>query len=65
MSAAAPVPLPAGESGPTRRPWWRRPAVRLGATALTLLVLALVLPFDELVVALRRLPAMAWPIGFR
>jgi hypothetical protein len=58
------VPAPTerdAEAVSTRRPLWRHPLVRVGGSLLILGLLALVLPFDELVRALRGVPVWIWP----
>jgi glycosyltransferase 2 family protein len=48
---------------PERIPVWRRPVVRLTASAVILALLVLALPFHELVAALRGMPLWAWPLA--
>ena len=57
---------PASATGPAgapeaRRPPWRHPAVRILGSAAILGLLFTVLPFGELLAALRRVPRMVWP----
>ncbi len=46
-----------------RVPLWRRPAVRLAASAAILALLFVAIPFSELMAALRRMPLWAWPLA--
>jgi hypothetical protein len=48
---------------PVRVPLWRRPVVRLTASAAILALLVVALPFRDLVEALRRMPAWVWPLA--
>jgi glycosyltransferase 2 family protein len=50
-------------TAPARAPLWRRPAVRIGVSALILGLLVVALPFDELLAALLRMPWWAWPLA--
>jgi uncharacterized protein (TIRG00374 family) len=54
---------PAPSLAPASIPIWRRPVVRLTVSAAVLALLVLALPFHELVEALRRMPAWAWPVA--
>lgn len=46
-----------------RVPVWRRPIVRIAGSAVILGLLFVALPIHELVDALRRMPAWAWPLA--
>ncbi|MGH7710312.1 MAG: lysylphosphatidylglycerol synthase transmembrane domain-containing protein [Gemmatimonadaceae bacterium] len=48
---------------PVRLSLWRRPVVRLSASAAILALLVVALPFRDLVDALRRMPAWVWPLA--
>ncbi len=48
---------------PAPRAWWKRTSIRLAVSGLVLAALLLALPFDELIEAVRSIPAGVWPVA--
>lgn len=49
--------------GVVQRAWWRHPGVRVGGSLLVLAALFTVLPFSQLLAAIRRVPPATWPLA--
>ncbi|MEQ1896961.1 MAG: lysylphosphatidylglycerol synthase transmembrane domain-containing protein [Vicinamibacterales bacterium] len=49
--------------GPAPPAWWKRPPTRLAFSGLVLAALFLLLPFRELVEAIRSIPVAVWPVA--